>query len=172
MTDFILAREAWSNSPPQKKCIWVSVSCAMLFCLIHSVRTPMDLTGGIPIIWWSTAESRLLRRRLQISLHPEPQLFRIRLEHNCDGMFHSYGYQHVEPEICWCGRLAIRPKQDPTVRTWVRWTTELCTVCSTYIGLGSSVGWAPAGLYLCVRKRSVRPSSRPADSKKFPSVRN
>ena len=41
-----------------------------------------------------------------------------------------------------------------------------------YVGLGSSVGWAPAGLYLCVRKRSVRPSSRPADSKKFPSVRN
>ena len=40
------------------------------------------------------------------------------------------------------------------------------------IRLGSSVGWAPAGLYLCVRKRSVRPSSRPADSKKFPSVRN
>ena len=39
------------------------------------------------------------------------------------------------------------------------------------VGLGSSVGWAPARLtYVC--KRSVRPSSRPADSKKFPSVRN
>ena len=25
---------------------------------------------------------------------------------------------------------------------------------------------------ICVRKRKVRPSSRPADSKKFPSVRN
>ena len=40
-----------------------------------------------------------------------------------------------------------------------------------HVGLGSSVGWAGRA-NLCVRKRSVRPCSRPADSKKFPSVRN
>ena len=40
-------------------------------------------------------------------------------------------------------------------------------IYATFFGLGSSVGWLT---YVFARK--VRPSSRPADSKKFPSVRN
>ena len=83
--------------------------------------------------------------------------------------------ENIESPIWEIMNFAMKSRYPEYIRIYeksVKWPVTLNLKVNRSVGVGSSVGWAPAGLYLCVRKRSVRPSLRPADSKKFPSVRN